>query len=125
MSNAAFARNATIRAGTVYISSMEVLKKLRGLGLEAERVAWMAAKAVIFESGTKVTDKQEKARKAICDTSEGGKPCKYRGMVKPFDGKLELPGCTHCGCPFETKRKMKTVLGENVTCPLSRWVIDN
>lgn len=56
------------------------------------------------ELGGVVSDDWEAARAAECDG------CEYNGEVEPLPGII-VPGCTHCGCPFETKRTMRSVFG--------------
>jgi hypothetical protein len=76
------------------------------LAWEATRSTMMALAEI---HGAIITEEHEKARKAICDG------CEYKGNVEPYPSVI-LPGCTECGCPFETKRKMSQIGIRKIRC---------
>ncbi len=57
----------------------------------------------LFKGSEFVTPEQFEERKQICNG------CDRFGKVEPIP-HLILPGCTVCGCPLETKGKLKSFL---------------
>lgn len=82
--------------------------------------ALQAYKKAVFEtvlkSGSRVSEAQAEARIKICNTANNGSPCEFNGIVEPAP-MLKVSGCTHCGCPFETKPKIKVLFGKEIKCP--------
>ena len=64
---------------------------------------------LIVEAGERVSEEQELERKKICDG------CEYNGRVEPMPGVIR-DGCRECGCPFESKRVMRSLLGRRIKC---------
>ena len=65
--------------------------------------------------GVLTTEQNYLERLKICGS------CPYKGKVQPLP-TMELDGCTLCGCPFETKAKMKKDFSTEkgfyiITCP--------
>lgn len=100
-------------------SFSEKMALLTDEGLEK---AWRNLKELTFESvrqfGKLVSEKHAAKRIEFCNTRKDGQPCEYSGVVHPLSIKrFEAPGCTKCGCPFETKAHMETFVGTRVKCP--------
>lgn len=130
LGNAAIAKTGGAKVPMVYISSMvleEIKHRVQQLSDAAEKRLWKLTKASIMSGGTKAPEEVVKARERACETSQGGKPCQYNGMVEPIreGGAVKLPGCTQCGCPFETKRQLLTLGTVKVKCPLGLWDFEN
>jgi len=79
-------------------------------------MSWITDKLVehLFKGSEFVTNEQFEERKTICHG------CPSFGRVEPIP-LLVLPGCTICGCPLDTKGKLKSFLRleENVGEPVT------
>lgn len=81
----------------------------------------MSAIETLYEAikatGKAATKEHGDARLKVCKTLNNGQPCEFSGMV-PVVPKVQVEGCTKCGCFFATKPYMVTnFLGEVIKCP--------
>ena len=84
------------------------------LGIDHKRYILKVIGRVIRRRGEIVEDRHYEARKKIC---EG---CDHYGEVMPLPD-IWFDGCTLCGCPCETKCRMKTIMRKetSIGSPLS------
>ena len=71
---------------------------------------------VIRKLGKEVSNEEYQARMKACATADEGSVCQHMGNVNPYNTVLAA-GCNLCGCPFETKGRMKTISGQIIKCP--------
>jgi len=79
--------------------------------IEAEKSFKARVFSSVIKQGGRLAPKgMAEARLKECEK------CEYAGKVRPLP-KLELRGCTLCGCPFITKPFMLEFLGNPTACP--------